>query len=156
MPRIRVLIGALIVALALMGLTASARAQDMEETFQISGGLGFSTNGFAVGAAGDYFFRDQLSGQARIDILGDVWGITGGAQWWFFDEDRGFTPYAGAAVGFYGTKDATAFGLNGGGGIDWELKENLFLGPAARIHVAFAEGESVTEFAALAVISYRF
>ena len=66
--------------------------------------------------------------------------------------EKDFHPYLEAGLGFY-DDDGAEFGINGGGGVEWEVAERFYIGPMGRVHVIFS-GDA--EFSAGVSFSYRF
>ena len=140
----------LLVCAAVMSLSASAQAGDKALGAQLV--FGSETNSFGLGVKGQYYFTDQLRGEASVDYFFknkgvSMWDINANVHYLFDVADKfkvyplaglGYTnwsykyEYAGAPV-VEGSDGRLAVNL--GGGVEYELTKNLNVNAEAKYQI---------------------
>ena len=140
----------LLVCAAVMSLSASAQAGDKVLGAQLV--FGSETNSFGVGVKGQYYFTDQLRGEASVDYFFknkgvSMWDINANVHYLFDVANKvkvyplaglGYTnwsykyEYAGAPV-VEGSDGRLAVNL--GGGAEYELTKNLNVNAEAKYQI---------------------
>ncbi len=138
----------LLVCAAVMSLSASAQAGDKALGAQLV--FGSETNNIGLGVKGQYYFTDQLRGEASVDYFFknkgfSMWDINANVHY-LFDVANKVKVYPLAGLGYTnwsytndvividenGNKRTTEFkgsdgrlAINLGGGVEYELTKNL-------------------------------
>ena len=140
----------LLVCAAVMSLSASAQAGDKALGAQLV--FGSETNSFGLGVKGQYYFTDQLRGEASVDYFFknkgvSMWDINANVHYLFDVANKvkvyplaglGYTnwsykyEYAGAPV-VEGSDGRLAINL--GGGVEYELTKNLNVNAEAKYQI---------------------
>ena len=140
----------LLVCAAVMSLSASAQAGDKALGAQLL--FGSKTNNIGLGVKGQYYFTDQLRGEASVDYFFknkgvSMWDINANVHYLFDVADKfkvyplaglGYTnwsykyEYAGAPV-VEGSDGRLAVNL--GGGVEYELTKNLNVNAEAKYQI---------------------
>ena len=140
----------LLVCAAVMSLSASAQAGDKALGAQLV--FGSETNSIGLGVKGQYYFTDQLRGEASVDYFFknkgvSMWDINANVHYLFDVADKfkvyplaglGYTnwsykyEYAGAPV-VEGSDGRLAVNL--GGGVEYELTKNLNVNAEAKYQI---------------------
>ena len=140
----------LLVCAAVMSLSASAQAGDKAVGAQLV--FGSETNSIGLGVKGQYYFTDQLRGEASVDYFFknkgvSMWDINANVHYLFDVADKfkvyplaglGYTnwsykyEYAGAPV-VEGSDGRLAVNL--GGGVEYELTKNLNVNAEAKYQI---------------------
>jgi len=157
----------------------------------LAGGLNADT-GMSVGVVGNYFIfggddnqlsvmgsvvyfplnlDDETIGTTKIELDGDMWGLTGGFRYGFLTGEV-WSPYVDAAVGAYfididmtattGTVSVgssasdTGFGYNIGLGNDWYISDKIAAGIFARYHGSFHGSTDFENIETGVALSYTF
>ena len=140
----------LLVCAAVMSLSASAQAGDKALGAQLV--FGSKTNSIGLGVKGQYYFTDQIRGEASFDYFFknqgiSMWDINANVHYLFDVADKfkvyplaglGYTnwsykyEYAGAPV-VEGSDGRLAVNL--GGGVEYELTKNLNVNAEAKYQI---------------------
>ena len=140
----------LLVCAAVMSLSASAQAGDKALGAQLL--FGSKTNNIGLGVKGQYYFTDQIRGEASFDYFFknqgiSMWDINANVHYLFDVADKfkvyplaglGYTnwsykyEYAGAPV-VEGSDGRLAVNL--GGGVEYELTKNLNVNAEAKYQI---------------------
>ena len=140
----------LLVCAAVMSLSASAQAGDKALGAQLL--FGSKTNNIGLGVKGQYYFTDQIRGEASFDYFlknqgVSMWDINANVHYLFDVADKfkvyplaglGYTnwsykyEYAGAPV-VEGSDGRLAVNL--GGGVEYELTKNLNVNAEAKYQI---------------------
>ena len=140
----------LLVCAAVMSLSASAQAGDKALGAQLL--FGSKTNNIGLGVKGQYYFTDQIRGEASFDYFLknqgiSMWDINANVHYLFDVADKfkvyplaglGYTnwsykyEYAGAPV-VEGSDGRLAVNL--GGGVEYELTKNLNVNAEAKYQI---------------------
>ena len=140
----------LLVCAAVMSLSASAQAGDKALGAQLV--FGSKTNSIGFGVKGQYYFTDQIRGEASFDYFFknkgiSMWDINANVHYLFDVADKfkvyplaglGYTnwsykyEYAGAPV-VEGSDGRLAVNL--GGGVEYELTKNLNVNAEAKYQI---------------------
>lgn len=128
----------LVLVLALVGMTTMTQAQtkgDMEAGVQFAYGTGDSFSNVGIGAKFRYTIVDNVRIEPSFTYFlkkdyVSMWDVSANAHYLFGLNDR-FTLYPLAGIGITGVKVGDAsdseFGVNLGGGVDYDLSQNLVL-----------------------------
>ena len=140
----------LLVCAAVMSLSASAQAGDKALGAQLV--FGSKTNSIGLGVKGQYYFTDQIRGEASFDYFFknqgiSMWDINANVHYLFDVADK-FKVYPLAGLGYtnwsYKYESAGApvvegsdgrLAVNLGGGVEYELTKNLNVNAEAKYQI---------------------
>ena len=140
----------LLVCAAVMSLSASAQAGDKALGAQLV--FGSETNSLGFGVKGQYYFTDQLRGEASVDYFFknkgvSMWDINANVHYLFDVADK-FKVYPLAGLGYtnwsykYEFEGAPVIegsdgrlAINLGGGAEYELTKNLSVNAEAKYQI---------------------
>ena len=140
----------LLVCAAVMSLSASAQAGDKALGAQLV--FGSETNNIGLGVKGQYYFTDQLRGEASVDYFFknkgvSMWDINANVHY-LFDVANKVKVYPLAGLGYTNWSYKYEFpglpvvegsdgrlAINLGGGVEYELTKNLNVNAEAKYQI---------------------